>query len=306
MGHEHGHGGHEHGRAADRRLLSFVLAIDGLVVVVELLGAWLAHSLALLADAGHIATDAASILLTLGASYLAARPAGPRSTFGYHRAEILAAAVNALVLLGLCGYLVYAAINRLIHPGDVAGGPMIGFAAGGAVANAAALLLLRRSSGSLGMRAAATEVFSDTVGSILAAVAGVVILTAGWHRADPIASLLIAVLVLPRSIGLLREAASVLLEIAPRGLSLDAVRAELMAVEGVTDVHDLHAWTITSGLPSLSAHVTVADVCLANHGAGAVLDQLCARMAERFDVRHATFQLEPASHRAHEDLGDVH
>jgi cobalt-zinc-cadmium efflux system protein len=304
MGHDHGHAA---GRAEDRRRLRFVLAVTATVMVVELVGAWLAGSLALLADAGHMATDVAAIVLALGASYVATLPGGPRSTFGYHRAEILAALLNALVLLVLCGYLLYAGIGRLAEPGDVDAGPMIAFAAVGLVANGVSMLVLSRSeTGSLNLRGAATEVLGDLLGSLLAVVAGVVILTTGWQQADAVASLLIAVLILPRSLVLLRDSAVVLLEIAPHDLDLAEVDRHLRAMPGVVDVHDLHAWTITSGIPSLSAHVTVTDEALAEHGVGGILDRLCACTVEDFGVRHATFQVEPVSHREHEDLGEAH
>jgi cobalt-zinc-cadmium efflux system protein len=304
MGHDHGHAA---GRAEDRRRLRIVLAVTATVLVVELVGAWVTGSLALLADAGHMATDMAAVVLALGASYVATLPGGPRSTFGYHRAEILAALLNALVLLGVCGYLLYAGIARLGEPEHVDAGPMIAFAAVGLVANGVSMLVLSRSeTGSLNLRGAATEVFGDLIGSLLAIAAGVVILTTGWQRADPVASLLIAVLILPRSLMLLRDSAAVLLEIAPHDLDLDEVERHLRAMPGVVDVHDLHAWTITSGIPSLSAHVTVTDAALAEHGVGAILDQLCACTTDDFGVRHATFQVEPESHRAHEDLGEAH
>lgn len=306
MGHGHAHAA---GRAEDRRRLRVVLAITATVLVVELVGAWLTGSLALLADAGHMATDAAAVLLALGASYVAARGGGPRSTFGLHRAEILAALLNALVLLGVCAYLAYAGIARLLDDGDshLEAGPMVAFAAVGLAANLVAVLVLRGStSGSLNMRGATNEVLADTLGSVLALLAGVVAWTTGFDRADPIASLLIAVLIAPRSWVLLRDSVVVLLEFAPAGLDLDDVRHHLGHVPGVVDVHDLHAWTITSGIPSLSAHVTVTDEALAARGVGAVLDDLCACMSEHFDVRHATFQVEPVSHGAHEDLGEVH
>jgi cobalt-zinc-cadmium efflux system protein len=298
---------HAHGRAEDRGRLRLVLAVTGAVLVLEVVGWWVTGSLALLADAGHLATDAAAIVLALGASYVATLPGGPRSTFGLHRAEILAALVNAVALLVVCGYLAYAGVTRLQQPEDVDAAPMIGFAAVGLVANALSLLVLNRSrTGSLNLRGAATEVFADLLGSVLALAAGVVILATGYDRADSIATLLIAVLVLPRALLLLRDSAVVLLEIAPAGLDLADVRQHLLGVPGVTDVHDLHAWTITSGIPSLSAHVTVTDACLAERGVGATLDELCRCVADHFDVRHATFQVEPVSHREHEDLGEVH
>jgi cobalt-zinc-cadmium efflux system protein len=304
MGHEHSHSA---GRAEDRGRLRLVLAITAAVMVVELIGAWVAGSLALLADAGHMATDTAAIVLALGASYVATRRAGPRSTFGWHRAEILAAMLNALVLLVVCAYLAYAGVSRLVDPTEVEAGPMIWFALAGLAANAVSLAILNRSeTGSLNLRGALNEVFADLLGSVLAVAAGVVIALTGFHRADPLASLVIAVMILPRSLVLLKESAVVLLEIAPKGLDLEDVRAHLARVPGVVDVHDLHAWTITSGMPSLSAHVTVTDAALAEYGVGGILDQLCHCTREHFDIDHATFQVEPETHQAHEDLGEPH
>jgi cobalt-zinc-cadmium efflux system protein len=306
MGHGHGHG-HAAGRAGDRRRLRWVLAVTASVLVVELVGAYVTGSLALLADAGHMATDAGAVVLALGASYVATLPGGPRSTFGYHRAEILAAMLNALVLLGVCAYVAYAGVTRLADPEAVEAGPMLAFAAVGLVANAVSLAILDRSeTGSLNLRGAANEVLADLVGSVLVVVAGVVILVTGWERADAVASLVIAVMIVPRSLLLLRDSAVVLLEIAPAGLDLADVRRHLVEVDGVVDVHDLHAWTITSGMLSLSAHVTVTDEALDDRGVGPILDQLCACVGEHFDVRHATFQVEPRSHEEHEDLGEVH
>src|SRR4051794_33063803 len=304
MGHDHGHAA---GRAEDRSRLRVVLGITLVVMAVEVVGAVVTGSLALFADAGHMGTDAAAVVLALGASYVAGRGGGPRSTFGLHRVEILAAVVNALALLVVCGYLVWAGISRLADPAAVDAGPMIAFAAVGLVANAASLLILNRSrTGSLNLRGAANEVLADLVGSVLAIAAGVAILLWGFDRADPIASLVIAALILPRSVLLLRDAALVLLEVAPQGLDLDDVRRHLLETPGVVDVHDLHAWTITSGMPSLSAHVTVTQEALDEHGVGGILDRLCDCTAEHFDLRHSTFQVEPVTHQEHEDLGEVH
>lgn len=300
-----GHG-HAAGRAADRGRLRLVLLITVTVLVVELVGALLTGSLALLADAGHMATDATGVVIALSAAYVATRPATPRRTFGLHRAEILAALVNAVVLLGVCTFLGYVGVRRLITPSEVEAGPMIAFAAVGLLANAVSLLVLQRSdSGSLNMRGAWLEVASDLVGSVLAVAAGLVIVLTGFHRADAIASLLIAGLILPRSFSLLRESVSVLMESTPRGLDLAEVERHLAGVGGVTEVHDLHAWTITSGIPSLSAHVTVTDEALAARGVGVLLDELSLCVAGHFGVRHATFQVEPVSHRRHEDLGEA-
>ncbi|MCW2817773.1 MAG: Cobalt-zinc-cadmium efflux system protein [Marmoricola sp.] len=311
MGHDHGHGaghgsGHAEGRAEDRRRLRLVLAVTATVAVVELVGALLSGSLALLADAGHMFTDTAAIVLALSASYVATLPASPRRTFGYHRAEILAALINAVVLLGVCGYLAYAGVGRLLRPEDVDAGQMLVFAAVGLAANVTSMALLAARRGeSLNMRGAWLEVLGDAVGSLAAVVAAVVILTTGFLRADSIVSLAIAVLILPRAWSLLADCVRVLLESAPPGLDVEDVRRHLAGSPGVTEVHDLHAWSITSGMPALSAHVTVTDETLAERGVGAVLDDLGHCVATHFGIDHTTFQVEPASHRAHEP-GGVH
>jgi cobalt-zinc-cadmium efflux system protein len=306
MGHGHGHG-HAAGRAGDRARLRIVLAVTGSVLVLEVVGWWVSGSLALLADAGHMATDAAAVVLALGASYVAGMGGGPRSTFGLHRAEVLAALLNSVVLLGVCAYLFWTGVVRLGDPQPVDAGPMVAFALVGLAANGVSLAVLNRSdTGSLNLRGAANEVFADLLGSVLVVGAGLVILATGWERADPVATLVIAVMIVPRALLLLRESAVVLLEVAPKGLDLGEVRDHLLGVPGVVDVHDLHAWTITSGIPSLSAHVTVTDECLAERGVGPTLDELSTCMAEHFEVHHATFQIEPVSHRDHEDLGELH
>jgi cobalt-zinc-cadmium efflux system protein len=304
MGHDHSHAA---GRAADRGRLRIVLLVTACVLALEVVGWLVTGSLALLADAGHMATDAAAVVLALGASYVATLKGGERSTFGLHRAEVLAALVNAVVLIVVCAYLFWAGVSRLDTPEHVDAGPMVAFAAVGLLANAISMSVLSRAErGSLNMRGAVNEVLADLVGSLLAVVAGLVIWTTGWTRADAVATLAIAVLIVPRAFTLARDATVVLLEIAPAGLDLGDVRTHLLGVPGVTDVHDLHAWTITSGIPSLSAHVTVTDACLAQRGVGATLDELSRCVAEHFDVHHATFQVEPVSHQAHEDLGEVH
>jgi cobalt-zinc-cadmium efflux system protein len=277
------------------------------VVAIELVGAWISGSLALLADAGHLATDATSVAVALSASVVATRPATSRRTFGLHRAEILAALVNAVVLLGVCGFLGVVGVQRLLAPTAVDTGQMLVFALVGLAANAVSLALVAdRRDASLNMRGIYLEVLGDLVGSLLVVVAAVVIATTGFDRADPLASLLIAVLILPRSLRLLRDAVAVLLETTPAHLDLDDVRRHLLEVPGVVDVHDLHAWVITSGMPVLSAHVTVSDGCLAHRGVGSLLDEFSACVATHFAVDHATFQIEPESHREHEDLGEPH
>jgi cobalt-zinc-cadmium efflux system protein len=302
----HPHHGHAAGRAEDRRRLLMVLLVTGSVVVVEAVGAWLSGSLALLADAGHMLTDAAGIVIALLASLLAGRATSPRRTFGYHRAEIFAAVLNALVLLGVCGYLAYAGTRRLLDPAEVDAQQMLVFAGVGLVANVVSLALLTsRREVSLNMKGAYLEVLSDAVGSVLAIAAGLLVWTTGFLRADSIASLLIAAMVLPRAWALLGEAGAVLLESAPRDVDVEEVRDHLGDVAGVVDVHDLHAWTITSGMPALSAHVTVTDAALAERGVGAILDELSDCVAGHFGIDHATFQIEPVSHREHEHLGEA-
>jgi cobalt-zinc-cadmium efflux system protein len=306
VGAGHGHG-HAQARAGDRSRLRLVLVVTVLVLVVEAVGAWVSGSLALLADVGHLVTDAAAVGVALSASYVASLPATSRRTFGLHRAEILAALVNAVVLLGVCGYLAVEGTRRLFHPTDVDAGAMLVFAAIGLVAGSVSLTLLAdRKDASLNLRGAYLEVLGDLVGSGLVVLAALVIMTTGFLRADPLASLLIAVLILPRSVRLLRDAVAVLLETTPAHLDLDDVRDHLVRVPGVVDVHDLHAWTITSGMPVLSAHVTVTDRCLQQRGVGSLLDEFSGCVAAHFAVEHVTFQIEPESHREHEDLGEAH
>jgi cation diffusion facilitator family transporter len=298
MGH-----GHDHGTAAGRRRgrLTVVLLLTVGVLVAEVVGAVVSGSLALLADAGHMATDALGIGLALGAVTLAQRPATGRRTFGWQRLEILAAVANGLLLTGVAVFVVVEAVRRLGDPPEIQSGVMLAVAGVGLAVNVVGLLLLaggRRES--LNVRGAYLEVLGDALGSVAVIVAAVVILTTGWTPADTVASLAVGALVLPRAWQLLREALDVLLEAAPRGVDLEQVRAHIQGVDGVIDVHDLHAWTITSGMPVLSAHVVVTDEALdAGHG-GRVLDALCACLAGHFDVEHCTFQLEAVQHGSHE------
>jgi cobalt-zinc-cadmium efflux system protein len=277
------------------------------VLVVELVGAWWSGSLALLADAGHMATDAGAVLLALSASYMASRPPSTRRTFGWHRAEILAALANSLVLLAVCAYLLVEGVRRLVDPPDVEAGPMVVFAIVGLLANALSLSLLSgRRDSSLNMRGAYLEVLGDLVGSVAVVLAGAVVWATGFLRADAIATLLIALFIVPRAVVLAKEALEVLLEATPAHIDPDEIRDHLLGMEGVVDVHDLHVWTITSGLPSLSVHVTVEDETLEQMGVGALLDRFSDCVAAHFEVDHATFQVEPATHRDHEHLGEAH
>jgi cobalt-zinc-cadmium efflux system protein len=276
-----------------------VLGITAAVLVAELIGAWLTGSLALLADAGHMFTDVAGILLAVLAITFGARPATPQRTFGYYRLEILAAVVNALLLFAVAAYILTEAWRRWVAQPEVEGGLMLTFAAIGLGANVVSMLILRAGAKeSLNVKGAYLEVLGDTLGSVAVIAAAVTIAVSGWVRADAVASVAVALMILPRTWALLREAVDVLLEATPRGVDLTHVREHVLGTPGVVGVHDLHAWTITSGRPVLSAHVVVSDETLG--GGGRVLDALADCLADHFDVQHCTFQLEPAGHAVHE------
>jgi cation diffusion facilitator family transporter len=300
MGHDHTQAPATAGGAHRRRLL-VVLGLTLALLAAEVVGSVLSGSLALLADAGHMATDAAGIALALGAVTLAQRPARGRRTFGWQRIEILAAVANGLLLLAVAGYVLVAALRRIGRPPEIDSGLMLVVASAGLVVNLVSLTVLHSGrADSLNVRGAYLEVLADAFGSVAVIVAAVVLATTGWTPADIVASVVIGFLVVPRAWRLLREAFDVLLEAAPRGVDLDDVRRHIVGVDGVLDVHDLHAWTITSGLPVLSAHVVVTDEALAAGHGGRVLDALCSCLGEHFDVEHCTFQLEAGTHADHE------
>jgi cobalt-zinc-cadmium efflux system protein len=296
--------GHSHASAAagHRGRLSLVLGITLAVLGAEIVGGLVSGSLALLADAGHLFTDAVGIGIALGAVTMAQRPAPASRSYGNFRVEILAALVNGVLLLVVCAAVLIEVLRRLAHPGNVSPLPMLVLGLLGLLANGAAVLVLREGQGvSVNVRGAYLEVMGDFVGSAAVIVAAIVIRTTGWTRADVVASLAIAVLIVPRAIGLLREAVHVLFESTPADVDLEELRSHLASVPGVVEVHDLHVWTITSGMPMLSAHVVVEPAAMAEAcGASGVLDQLCACVGDHFDLEHSTFQLEPAGHEAHE------
>src|SRR5216683_454533 len=294
MGARHGHEHTATGQQSGRLAAVFVITL--IIVIAEVAGA-----LVLLADAGHMAADAAGVGLSLLAAYFATRPATDRRTFGYARAEILAATVNALLLLGMTAFILAEAAGRLSSAPGVSSGLMMAFGAGALAGNGTSLLILRGGqAASMNVRGAFLEAMSDTFGAAAVIVTGAVIAVTGFTRADSIASLVVGVLIVPRTWRLLRDAVDVLLEASPRGVDLTEVRRHLAEVDGVTDVHDLHAWMITSGLPVLSAHVVVDPGLLAEGRSDAMLDQLQACLRGHFDVQHSTFQLEPTGHADHE------
>ncbi len=301
-GHSHHHGAAGDG-AADRRRLLVVLLITGAVLVAEVVGAVVSGSLALLADAGHMLTDTAGLLIAYLATVVAARPARGRRTWGYQRAEVLAATLQAGVLFAVGVYVIVEGVRRLLDPPEVGSTAMVVFGAIGLAGNLVAIAVLARDRArNLNMRAAFLEVVNDALGSVAVLVAAAVIATTGWLRADALVSILIGLLILPRTVVLLREATDVLLESAPPGLDLDDVRDHLLRIEHVHAVHDLHASRIDSNLPVLTAHVVVDDSCFQDGHAPQMLDQLQACLASHFPVavEHCTFQLEPVGHADHE------
>jgi cobalt-zinc-cadmium efflux system protein len=280
---------------ADMRRLFVVLGTSSAALVFEVVGGILTNSLALLADAGHVLTDIAGVSIALLAIWFGSRPATERRTFGYYRLEILGAVVNAVVLFGVAGYVLVEAWRRLGQDeSHIASLPMLAIAVLGLAANAFSAWLLRGSqSRSLNLRGAYLEVLADMIGSVAVIVAALVIAATGLTAADAIASAFIGLLIVPRTWALLREAVDVLLEATPRGMDMAHVRQHIIDAPGVIDVHDLHAWTITSGLPVLSAHVVL------EHGAdpNAALDSLSECLSDHFDIEHSTFQLETGDRR---------
>ena len=301
MGHDHHH---SHGMTATgrhRKRLIAVLAITLAVVLVQLVGAALSGSLALLADAGHMLSDAAGVTIALLAAWIAGRPASDQRTYGYQRAEVLAALANALILIVISVVIFSEAIRRIGSAPEVQTGIMLSAAILGLVANLVSLVILHGAhEESLNVRGAYLEVLGDLLGSLAVIAAAVIILLTGYQGADTIASVVIALMILPRAWSLLRDVVDVLLEASPKGVEVQMIREHILSVDGVSDVHDIHIWTITSGVPVFSAHVVVEDGVLNARGADQLLDQLTACLGSHFDTDHCTFQLEPASHSEHE------
>jgi cobalt-zinc-cadmium efflux system protein len=300
---DHAHADHAHGVSADadRRYLLIALVLLAAFMLAEVIVAVLSGSLALLSDAGHMLSDVGAIGAALWAIRLAARPAAGAWTFGWKRAEILSAAGNGITLLVVSGIVAVEAITRLIHPPRVDGGPVVVVATAGIAVNiAAAWVLARANRSSLNVQGAFRHVLTDLYGFIGTVIAGIVILATGWTQADAIASLIVVALMLKAAWELLAASGRILLEAAPKTMDLDDVRAHLLATEHVRDLHDLHAWTVTSSLPALSAHIVIDDACFTEGCVPRLLDQLQSCLAGHFDVEHSTFQLEAAAHASHE------
>jgi cobalt-zinc-cadmium efflux system protein len=285
-----------------RRRLIVVLAISVLALVGELVGAKLSGSLALLADAGHSLTDVAGITVAVVAVTFAVRPASAARSYGNFRAEVLAALINAVALLAISAWVFVEAIDRLRHPPTVSATPMLLLGLVALAANGVALAVLRPARGaSVNVRGAYLEVLGDLFGAAVVVVAAVVLATSGWRYADVVASFVMVAFMVPRAVVLLRETVHVLFEGAPPDVDVAVLKSRLGSVPGVVGVHDLHVWTITSGMPVLSAHVVAEESALSQTcGRSGILDRLCAIVGDDFDVEHSTFQLEPAGHLNHE------
>ncbi|SFR74780.1 cobalt-zinc-cadmium efflux system protein [Agromyces sp. CF514] len=308
MAHSHDHShGHAHG-AANRTRLWIAIAIIGVFLVVQVVGSALTGSLALLADAGHMSSDLIGLVVALVAATVAARPATDRQTYGYRRAEVLGALVNGVILVVVAVTVAIGAVSRLVEGAsgeahEVAGGGMLIVGAAGLVANIAAMLVLRGGAkDSINLRGAYLEVLGDLIGSVLVMIAALVIVFTGFDAADPIASIGIAVLIVPRAVSLLRDVMHVLFESAPADTDVAEIREHILRTPGVVAVHDVHVWQITSGQPVFSAHVEVEPEVFASGRTGALLDELGGCLTAHFDVEHSTFQLEPAG-RAGQEQG---
>ena len=307
--HERGRGdahGHDHShdhRDTDRRRLAIAFAITASVLVAELVGAWITGSLALLTDAAHMVTDSLGLLVALTAATLVRRPPTARRTWGMQRMEVVAATVQAVLLLGVGAFVVLEAIRRIGDPPQIPGTELLVFGVVGLAGNLAAMAVLAGGRArSLNLRAAFLEVLGDALGAVAVIVAAVLIVTTGFGAADTIAAILIGVFIIPRALMLLWDSAQVVLEAVPKGVDLESIREHLESRAHVIAVHDLHVSRIASDLPVLTAHVVVQDECFQDGHAARLLGELQACVAEHFPVpiEHSTFQLEPASHAASE------
>jgi cobalt-zinc-cadmium efflux system protein len=299
----HGHKGHGHGVVPDANARYLTVALSLIVgfMAVEVAAAALSNSLALLADAGHMLTDAGALGVSLWAARLAVRPPSGAWTYGFKRAEILSAAGNGILLLIVAALVLFESVHRLIYPAVVEGGFVFIVALVGVVVNlAAAYVLARANRSGLNVEGSFQHILTDLYGFVATAIAGIVIVVTGFARADAVAALVVVVFMLKAAYRLLKASGRVLLEAAPEGVDLDDVRAHLLEALHVTDIHDLHAWTVTSGLPALSAHVVVDESCFLGGHAPQLLDRLQACLAGHFDLAHSTFQLEVAGHVEHE------
>jgi cobalt-zinc-cadmium efflux system protein len=285
----------------DERLLLVGLCLLAAFLIGELSAALLVHSLALLADAGHMATDVLALAAAVVAARLARRPAVGHWTFGLARAEVLSAAINGISLVVVALIVTVQAIRRLVDPVTVRGGTLVVVALVGLAVNVVVTAVVARADRrSINVAGVIAHVVTDAYAFAATIAAGIVIMATGWQRADPIASLLVVGLLVRAARRLLSASGRVLLEAAPSEVDLELVRRHVLDAPHVVDLHDLHVWTVTSGLPALSVHVVITEDCFAGGQVPMLLDMLQACLAGHFDVEHSTFQLEPAGHSEHE------
>ena len=289
-------------RSADRRSLTWTIALTAVVMIAEIAGGILSNSLALLADAGHMFTDVLALGLALFAISVASRPAPARVTFGWYRVEILTALANGVLLVLISLGIIYEAYRRFSNPPDVAGPTVIFVALIGLVANLAGLFVLRGASRKcLNVRGAVMHVIGDALSSAAVLVCGAVIIRTGWTRIDPLLSAGIAVVIIIGAVRLMRESVDVLLEASPIGIELRAVTSEIQSIPGVMQVHDLHIWSITSGMTALSGHVVLEETTLSH--SDRILNSIKALLKDRYQIHHTTIQIESEAYR---EIGDVH
>jgi len=289
MGHNHTHAGN--GDKERIRSLKLVLGIIAVITIAEVLGGIFSGSLALLGDAGHMLVDALALGLSLFAIIIARRPADAQKTYGYHRAEIMAALVNGMALILVSAYIFYEAYRRFNEPLEIHTSLMLIVAAVGLTANLASIYILRKTSRhSLNIRAAFWHIIGDTMSSVGVIIAAIVIAVTGWYYADPLIAVIIGCVILWGAVRLVREAADILLEAVPGHISLEEVIDELRAGEGVTDVHDIHIWTITSGIYALSAHISIEDQQVSR--SADIIKAANEKLGKKFSITHTTLQLE--------------
>ena len=296
--------GHDHGAgSANASALTKALALTGIFLIAEVVGALLTGSLALLSDAAHMMTDTAGLAIALAAVRIGARPADSKRTFGYKRFEILAAAVNALLLFVVAGYILYEGIQRFVEPAEIQSLPMLAIAVLGLVVNLISMRILDAGrSSSLNVKGAYLEVWSDMLGSVGVIIAALIIWGTGWTWVDPLVAIAIGVWVLPRTWVLFKETTNILLEGVPEGIDLDSVTARISSTPGVASIHDLHVWALTSGMPSMSAHIVLAEGADQDATRVAVTDA----MHDTFEITHVTLQVERADCRSGREHHGLH
>ncbi|MNQ80101.1 Cadmium, cobalt and zinc/H(+)-K(+) antiporter [compost metagenome] len=289
--HGHGHHGHHHGHAGNKQGLLIALSITSGIMLLEFVGGLWTNSLALLSDSGHMLSDAGALALSLLALWFAAKPTSSRLTFGFHRFEILAALFNAVTLFAIAGLIIWEAIERFRHPSAVASGSMMVIACVGLLANLlSAWSLMRKGDvhSNLNLRSAYLHILGDALGSVGAIVAGALMLLFGWYVADPLISIIVSLLILKGAYSVLKSTLHILMEGTPSAISISNVKQVLEEIDGVIDVHDLHVWTITSGIEALSCHLLIMD----DRDSQEILQQGITRIEKQFGITHATIQIE--------------